>query len=256
VETRTTSPASEPAFHADDLDVASYRTLSGLAIVSLVIGLVAPLCFAFPVLFAIPLFGIGVALVTLRRIDQSEGALAGRGAAVVGLALCVASLAATLAHAQMTRFLHVRQAEDFARQWMELVSGGKLEQAFNWTATGARPAPGPEPGAPEPKETPLESFMHNPVIEQLVATGAGAEVRLAETASYEPLSGDQCIVRQRFIVVPAGTREGTATPTGSGGPVEALLTIQRSRMPGETRLQWLVANYQDPAQAALQFPGI
>jgi hypothetical protein len=246
VETASTSPSHQPAFHADDLEVADYRTLSGLAIVSLVIGLVAPVAYAFPVLLAIPLFGIAVSLFALRRIDTSDGALLGRWAAITGLALCVASVCATLGYAQMSRFLHVRQAEAFARQWITLVSSGRLDEAFQLTVAGSRPEPPPTPGAPAPKETPFESFSRNAVIQQLAEVGAGADVRLAETTAYDRIPGQQCYVTQRFTVTPA---EGpAATASGNGSTVDALLTLNRSRRPGETRLHWLVTNFQDPAQ--------
>jgi hypothetical protein len=252
VETTTTSAAHEPAFHADDLEVANYRTLSGLAIVSLVFGLAAPVAYAFPVLLAIPLFGVAVSLIALRRIDTSDGALTGRGAAMIGLVLCVASVSATLGYAQMSRFLHVRQAEAFGRQWITLVCSGRLEQAFKLTVTGSRPEPPPQPGAPKPKETPFESFTGNAVIQQLSRAGAGAEVRLAETTSYDRMPGRQCYVTQRFTVTPAGGSRPTAPSSGSA--VDALVTLQRSKRLGETSLHWLVSNFQDPAQAAQQVP--
>jgi hypothetical protein len=254
VETKATSTIHEPAFHADDLEVANYRTLSGLAIVSLVFGLAAPVAYAFPVLLAIPLFGIAVSLLALRRIDTSDGALTGRGAAITGLVLCVASVCATLGYAQMSRFLHVRQAEAFGRQWITLVSSGQLDQAFKLTVTGSRPEPPPTPGAPVPKETPFETFTSNAVIQRLADAGAGAEVHLAETTSYDRMPGRQCYVTQRFTVTPAEAASPTAS--GSGPAVDALLTLQRSRRPGETHLHWLVTNFQDPAQAAQQVPGI
>jgi hypothetical protein len=254
VETTTTSTAHEPAFHADDLEVANYRTLSGLAIVSLVFGLAAPVAYAFPVLSAIPLFGIAVSLLALRRIDTSDGALTGRWAAAAGLVLCVASASATLGYAQMSRFLHVRQAEAFGRQWITLVNAGQLDQAFELTVTGSRPEPPPTPGAPKPAKTPFENFISNAVIQQLAGAGAGAEVRLAATTAYDRMPGTQCYVTQRFTVTPAG--DSASTAAGNGTAVDTLLTVQRSRRPGETRLHWLVTNFQNPAQAAQQVPGI
>src|SRR5688572_8269686 len=95
VETASEFSATQvPAIHAEDLDqVANYRSMSGLAIVSLLLGLLAPVCFAAPVFLAIPLFGTALSLFALRRIAASEGALAGKWAATAGLALCVVSAA-------------------------------------------------------------------------------------------------------------------------------------------------------------------
>ena len=240
METTTTSTAHEPAFHADDLEVANYRTLSGLAIVSLVFGLAAPVSYAFPVLLAIPLFGIAVSLLALRRIDTSDGALTGRGAAITGLVLCVGSVCATLGYAQMSRFLHVRQAEAFGRQWITLVSFGRLDQAYKMTVTGSRPEPPPTPGAPMPEETPFESFTDNAVIQQLVDAGAGAEVRFAETTSYDRMPGQQCYVTQRFSVTPAEA----ATPTASGSSLAGGRPPDVTTLPTSGRNQLALAGGQ------------
>src|SRR5262245_45308902 len=94
-ESKSQSVAGGPTFHTDDVEALSdYRTLSVLALVSLVIGLASPLAFAAPLALAIPIIGIAVALVALHRISRSEGLLAGRWAAITGLALSVASIVA------------------------------------------------------------------------------------------------------------------------------------------------------------------
>src|SRR5438874_2243110 len=93
--TNTPSSVLSPAFRADDPEeTSSYRSLSVLAIISLVVGIAAPLAFIGPLLLAIPLFGIALSLVALRQIAASEGALAGRWAAITGLSLCVVSIIA------------------------------------------------------------------------------------------------------------------------------------------------------------------
>jgi hypothetical protein len=104
---------------------------------------------------------------------------------------------------------------------------------------------------PPSQESPLESFTGEPLIHQLSEVGAGSEIRLAETASYERRPGGQCIVLQRFVVTPVKVAGGaTGTGPGSSQPVEALLTLQYSRKAGETQLQWLVSTFQDLTQVA------
>src|SRR6476620_3954579 len=108
----TTTPS--PVFHGDDPEqTTEYRTLSVLAIISLVMGLAAPLAVAAPFLLAIPLFGIAVSLVALRRIAVSGGVLAGRWAATLGLVLCVASAVLPISHDMIQRAIRVHQAETF-----------------------------------------------------------------------------------------------------------------------------------------------
>jgi hypothetical protein len=241
-----TRSREQSAFHADDLDeIASYRSLSGLAIVGVICGLAAPLCFLFPLLTAIPLFGTAISLLALRRIDASEGALVGRWAAVAGLALCIASAVATVSYAQVTRFLHVRQAESFARHWIGLLSSGQLDQAFKLTSAGNRPLAPPSPGEPTPPKSPFEEFTQNPLIQQLSSIDRDSDVRLVETMLYQQQPGHQCIVRQRFAI--ASAANDTAEHPPSSEPLEAVLTLQRSRLAGETQLRWLVVAYEDAA---------
>src|SRR4051794_40807962 len=107
--TGSPSKLSSAAFHSDDTDEAiQYRSVSALALVSLVFGLLSPLSFGMPLLIVIPLFGIGVSIVALRRIAASEGALTGSWAAIVGLFLCIAFALAPFSRDAVVRWTRVR----------------------------------------------------------------------------------------------------------------------------------------------------
>jgi hypothetical protein len=240
---RAAPPSRHPAFHAEDLEqIAGYRTLSGLAIVGLLFGLAAPLCFAAPLLMIIPLVGAAVSLAALRRIADSDGALAGKWAGTIGLGLCVASAVATISNTQVARYLYSRQAREFGRQWIGLVLSGQLEHAFGLTVEGVRPPPQPEPGAPTPSQTPYESFSSRALVRSLVAAGESADVRFLGTLSTELQPYRQSVVKQEFEVTP---NSSAATSGKSVKPVTATLTLHRSRMPGESSLRWLVEAYED-----------
>jgi hypothetical protein len=91
VETSAYSSAAGPSMAVIGADEDTvYRTLSVMSLISLCLGLAAPLCLVAPLLYAIPIAGTAVALVALRQIATSDGALIGRKAALVALALCVA----------------------------------------------------------------------------------------------------------------------------------------------------------------------
>src|SRR4051794_32093172 len=178
--TSTTHTASAPVFHGDDPEqTTEYRTLSVLAIISLVMGLASPLAVAGPFLLAIPLFGIAVSLVALRRIDVSGGVLAGRWMATVGLVLCVASAILPVSHAMIQRAIRVHDAETFGRNWVAMVTSGNLKEAFHSTTDATRPIAPPDPGAP-PKAPPYDTFVNHPVIKALKAAGASADIRVRE----------------------------------------------------------------------------
>jgi hypothetical protein len=237
--TGTSRTASAPVFHGDDPEqTTDYRTLSVLAIISLIIGLAAPLAIAAPFLLAIPLFGIAVSLV-------SEGVLAGRWAATVGLALCVASAVLPVSHDLIQRAIRLRQAESFGRNWVAMVTSGNIKQAFSQTADGTRPMPPAEPNAP-PRPAPYETFVDQPVIKALQAAGPGADIRVRDTVEFRAATPRSITVRQLYEVIPA-----SASPTGAGGkPIEFVLSLQRATLPRESMSRWLVTSSTFPKTEA------
>jgi hypothetical protein len=250
VETASNLKASVPAFHAEDLDqVANYRSMSGLAIVSLLFGLASPVCFAALVFLPIPLFGAALSVIALRRIADSDGALAGKWAAATGLALCVASAAASLSYAQVTRFMHARQARQVGQEWIELILSGKTQEAFDLTVQSTRSEP-PEPPAnlpgAGPPMPPYEQFVTHPTVQALKSAGAGAEVRFAETLSYQPQPQRQCFVDQQFLVSPGPS--SAAASQNAERPIDVRLTLQFSRFPGQANLHWRVLGYSRQEQ--------
>jgi hypothetical protein len=252
LDTTTSSPAHLPAFHTDDPpEVSEYRTMSALAIVGLVFGLAAPLCFVSPLLMVIPLFGAAVSIVALRRIAASGGSLAGRGAALAALALCVASIAASLSYDRVTRYLRSNQAEQLARQWIGLLLAGNLEQAFHLTVNGVRQPSPPPPGEPVPKETPFETFTKHPLVQTVSTAGAASEVRFNGMQSYTPLGSRQVRVLQEFSIKPAAS---AGSPPGD--PIRIILDLQRSHLAGEKTFRWLVLSFQDANAPAEAKPGV
>jgi hypothetical protein len=242
VETSTELLTSEPAFHADDtLEVTGYRTLSALAIVGLLFGLASPLCYAWPLLMGIPLFGAALCIIAMKRIDASDGALAGRWAAVAGLMLCVASGAASISYDLVTRSIRTHQAAEFGREWIGMLLEGQGEEAFRLTVAGNRREAPPEPGVPPPEKTPLEEFLEHPIVTELKAAGASSHIRLGPTVAYEQQPARQFIVQKKILIEPE-----ESTSSNHGHDIEALLTLQRSKLVGERLPRWLVAGHELP----------
>ncbi len=244
---------STPAFHSDDPEqIGGYRTLSALAIVSLVFGIVSPVALAGSFLLAIPLFGIGVALLALRRIAVSGGVLTGSSAATIGLVLCVASVFAPFSRDLTFRLIRLNEAEAFGRNWIALVTSGRSEPAFHLTIDGVRPPPRPEAGAkpgpgsppPPPQKDPYQTFLEQPVIKALAAAGATAEIHPGRILSYDPQSYRRVTIRQLFAVGPA-----SATPTASSQSVQTIVSLQRGQMPGEAMSRWLVSGCEEAKTA-------
>jgi hypothetical protein len=249
----TTSPATiaGPAFHSDDPpEVSEYRTMSALAIVAFVFGLASPLCFWAPLLMGIPLFGAALAIVALRRIAASDGAMAGRGLALVALAICLVSATASISHDRVTRHLRSNHAEELARRWIGLLLAGKTQEAFQLTVDGTRPSAPPGPGMPPPTETPLESFTKNPLVQSLNSAGSDADVQFDGMLSYSPISSGQMVLQQKYSIT-----QNAATGSQSGSPIEVILSVQRSRLAGEKSLRWLIYSFRNANAPAEPAPG-
>jgi hypothetical protein len=240
--------APEPAFHSDDVEnVANYQSLSVLALFSLLIGLAAPLCLLSKAFLLLPLVGLSVSLLALRQIALSEGRLAGRGAATIGLMLCIASIATAVARDAVTRSMRTAQATEFARTWLHQVASDQTQQAFKSTYKGARPLTPTEPGSPAPEESPYDTFLGDALIQKIRATGKDARIELDKTLEFARASRREFTVRQRFLISPM--RE--SVQSGAGDPLEVYLTLHRSRFRGDTHSRWLVMRYE-PTNTPLQ----
>jgi hypothetical protein len=242
---KSSVPASTPAagFHADDdaLALASYRSLSVLALISLLLGLAAPLCFVAPLLIVLPLVGVALSMVALRQIAASEGMMAGRGAAAIGLALCVASMLAVFSYGQVVRALRVEQAREFGQTWLGLVQSSDSEHAFRLTGRGAQSEPAePEPGGAKPVN-PYDAFLANPLVRDLQAIGGAGKVRRVGGAAFDPQAKGNCLVEQQFSVAADPTAD--TGPASGQEPLQLVLTLQRARLAGDANPRWLVVSY-------------
>jgi hypothetical protein len=251
----TQTPASS---HRDALDgggeIVEYRSLSVLAVVSLILGLLSPLVLLAPLMLAVALFGAASALVALGRIAASDGMLAGRGAALVGLALCVASMGAMGSRAVVTRQLVLRQANALANEWIEALTTGHPERALALTLesvavrSAGQPQLASEPHAHdhdhdhdhehEHEPSPLEQFQTNPLVKSLIAAGPQARVHPdGPTTIVLEARGVQTVERVYKV-----------TPGGNGRPPIAVrLILKRAKNEGEDHLHWLIIDFR-PAE--------
>jgi hypothetical protein len=244
VETATRPGSSEPAFHANDFEEAvEYSSLSALAIVGLLFGLASPLCMVSRFFLFVPLLGAVFSVLALVRISASAGTLAGRAAACIGLALCVAFGVAELTRGIVTRQLRTAEAQEFATKWLDILTDGKVDEAFKLTVAGSRPAPFPEPGQPAPTSTPLDEFKKLELIQDIAAAGSDAKIDFESTEQYERRSWRQFNVQQLFRISPSATSD--AKPK----PFDVLLTVERSKFTTDYAWHWLISDYKSPTDA-------
>jgi hypothetical protein len=211
-------------------DEPTYRSLSVLAVVALIAGLLAPLALVAPLLLAIPLFGIGAAAIALRQISASEGAMIGRAVALVGLAFSIAMIGAVFTRTELSRTLLSSQARETGAEWFARLQSGDAEGAFRLTRDSLRPTPPPDDPASAPK--PYDLFRAQPVVDFLLAHGDHVHVHY--DGDVEPGDGpfDQYQVVQQY----------TLEDSHHGEPILVNLVLQRSKLDNE--LRWIVMNFE------------
>jgi hypothetical protein len=132
-----------PAEYQDlESPAGAYHSVSALAIIALMVGLLSPLAFAHELWWALPIAGIALSIVAIVRIDRSEGMLAGRWAAVLGLAISLFCGAAAITQASTRRMWLAYRAERMAERFVALLREGKSREAHQlWTRPQLRLLP-------------------------------------------------------------------------------------------------------------------
>lgn len=231
------TPPSTLAIGAEIDDDAAYRTISILALVSLGLGLISPLVFFAPLLLVLPIAGAVLGLLAVRRIATSDSALIGRAAALVGIALSVASISAAITRGELSQYLLSRQARATALEWFALLQQGDAEQAFQLMSTSRqRPSIAP-PDAPaeQPAASPLDEFRAGPVVHFMLDHAKTAAVRYDHEVASELFPTGEARVQQQYSV-------GVPPPNGDGTSSTVDLVLQRSRGPAGGPFEWQISS--------------
>jgi hypothetical protein len=231
------SPPTYPP--GDKGELVEYRTLSVLAVISAVLGLMSPLGLLAPLLLAIAFFGAAASLIALRRMAASDGLLAGRGMALLGLALCVASIGAVSSRAIVTRHVLFHQVETVAVKWFDLLQSGQAEQAFALTSGHLSVVPAAESkeatGEDDSQSHAMELFLENPLVRAVTAVGGKAKVRCVRNLAIDVDHRGLGTVQQLYTVLPGQPGKDS---------FEAKLTLRRAWGSVPDRPVWLITSYE------------
>ena len=113
----------------DANEIGNYRSLSGLAVVSALLGFASPLYFASPVFSAIPVTAIALGLLALFRIHSSENSMTGSFLAKLGLFLSLVFLVSPWAQGYSRDLSSKSLVASTSRAWLEAVTAKDWEQA-------------------------------------------------------------------------------------------------------------------------------
>jgi hypothetical protein len=191
-------------YHDLESPTVAYHSVSALAIVSLLVGLLSPLAFAHELWWALPIAGIALSVVAFVRIDRSEGILVGRWAALVGLAISLVCGAGAITQATTRRLWLAYRAERMAERFVELLREGKTREAHQlWTRPVYQLAPGSDlaelynQNAPLAKE--YEGFLEREVIRDLLSlTDEGEFQHLRTRLTFSDYYRDYLMVFYRL----------------------------------------------------------
>ena len=192
--------------HDDVQAVAQYRSVSSLAVLSAVLGVGSLLALVSEVLLVVPLLGIVCAVLALRRIATSEEQLAGRGAALVGLALSLAVGSGVYVRDVVRDRLIAAEAKQWGLEWCELLLDGQLLTALELKNPPESRRTFDDSLAEyyETNEVAAEAFQEfkdDPVVALLSDAPEGARVEPGKLVGIERNGRGGYLAAQEFIFV-------------------------------------------------------
>lgn len=232
------SRLSEPR----EADVIQYRAISGLAAGGLVVGLVAPVALAHPLLWSVPLAGVILCLLALRQIARHAPALIGRKAAVAGLILSVMSgIAGPTEWLAYGRLIDAEGRRFAIDCWFEFLRNNEPHKAHQLTTPPEARLPLDEAlwnryatGSDFQREE-LLNYVRQPEIQSLLALGDRARVRFYDTESRYRSEGDG-VLKQVYAV--------TYTEAGQRKSFFIRLTLRRHYVADTGQAYWEIDNHE------------
>jgi hypothetical protein len=190
--------------HHQDDDIAQYRDLCVSAVVGLILGVLSAAALVDPLMWFVPLAGIAVCGLALRKIARADSVLVGRKRALAGLVLSVIFGTAAVAEYTTYRALVRREGQQFAKEWFDLLAARQPQKAYQFTMP---------PGDRHPTDDTLWGFyrdgprwhrqlltyVEQPLVRTLVALGPNALVRYYATDG-QTSDGERDILTQAFAV--------------------------------------------------------
>jgi len=120
----------------DDEQLLAYQSISKLAMASLLVGAASALALTWFVWWVLPPLAIVLGYAALRAISASEGALIGRRAATLGIALAILFAGMTAARYGSRAYVLRQRAKAAADTWFELFRSPRRAdflRAYEWT---------------------------------------------------------------------------------------------------------------------------
>ncbi|MBN1588407.1 MAG: DUF4190 domain-containing protein [Pirellulales bacterium] len=190
----TDQDATRPHFGPSHEANQEYHAVSGLAVASLVFGLLSVAALIDPLAWLLPLTGILLALLAFWRLAQRRPELVGRKAAVIGLLLSLFFGGIATGHWAVYRWMLAYEARQVDMAWFDYFAEGQPQLAHQLTLKpDDRQPPGTDAWTAYRTSRSLHDALAKDVAEPLsrtlLALGKKATVRFyaTETVRHTPL---------------------------------------------------------------------
>jgi len=130
----TQSPLPSGLFSEGDDPALTYKPISPMSVVSLLLGIAAVGAFFSGYMWAVPPVALVVAGLTSRRLEQARDEYAGQFLAKLGLLLSVIALVGAPTIHFTKRFILGRESREVADRFLDLILENKIKQAYALTA--------------------------------------------------------------------------------------------------------------------------
>jgi len=165
--------------------VAAYRPVSRLAVVAAVAGIISSLALASPMLWVLPLVGVGLAVAGLADVAKVGAEKAGRSLALAGLALAVGFGAQAVTSTVVSRRIQDGRARAVVEAWVDAIGAGRLADARSMAGGEALPAEEPMQDGPtaDQGERLANAFLAMPTVAAIRDCGAAASRQVGGIAA-------------------------------------------------------------------------
>jgi hypothetical protein len=203
--------------HAKEVDeLPEYRSVSGAAIVGLLLALFSPLALVRTLLIGIPIAAAVLCLVALWRIRAADGHRVGKTPAVIGLGLsCLFAAAAPAQVIAYNRAVHAR-ATPIALAWLEALQRREPHKAHQLTKPDLTRLPLTDDLWPfyvrdEAAGRELQELVDDPAIRFLLTLGEDAQIRLYEPYAVVTMTSSSELITPLFAVTYEDPEAGRTT---------------------------------------------
>ncbi len=213
-----------PTTAAEEMDLVRYRSVSRLALLSLLLGLLSIVTLLHPLLLIVPVATVIIAVLALRNIAASQDELMGRKLAIVGLMFGLFFAGFAPSRRIIDRQLAYADAQQFGEHWLQMIGEGRLYEAFELhLPPQERQPPGSDlqryygelPSVPiMPPMTPEEEmsgkyqppnrirrFYATPVVVPIVLHAADGQFKFERNLRLERESSTDVIVSQLYSLI-------------------------------------------------------